>query len=257
MFAHARDVANVLVIRFPVGACWTVPSMSSAAWAEVHRYIPPASTAPIILLGYSMGGFIVEVMATSAKEPCLPRVAGVIMLGSFLVQGRTLGINHLPDLRAMIQDHADTQRLGRSSPTTPRKAHLRYMFPQSYLRAVSPLVRHTLLPQFIRTQRLPVRARVAQIAAVVAWLVGTACGAVVRPGKGPPEIRVPVLMILGDNDIVVPPAAAKIEHVPTVRTVILPGVGHGLLVQSMEPVSALIGDFVAEHAAGWTQGGDS
>ena len=64
--------------------------------------------------------------------------------------------------------------------------------------------------------------------------------------KGVGDIRIPVLVIAGENDIIDPPGLMELEvvgKIPGAKMSVVPGVGHLSMVQAPEAVAELIDKF--------------
>ncbi|CAN5208273.1 alpha/beta hydrolase [soil metagenome] len=64
------------------------------------------------------------------------------------------------------------------------------------------------------------------------------------------EIRCPTLVVVGGEDILLPPAASQYlaQHIPFAELVVLPGAAHGLLVEAPEVVAQTLLAFLTQQA---------
>jgi len=67
-----------------------------------------------------------------------------------------------------------------------------------------------------------------------------------------PDVRVPTLLLYGDQDVRAPLEAARAIHrgIPSSRLVVLPGVGHVCTVEAPDEVSRTLGDFLRSVSEG-------
>ena len=64
------------------------------------------------------------------------------------------------------------------------------------------------------------------------------------------QITVPVLVTVGEHDLIVPEETERIiSHLPHARQITVPGADHGSYIQGSEIMGRLLLDFFSEHSA--------
>jgi pimeloyl-ACP methyl ester carboxylesterase len=187
----------------------TVPAL---AWLA-SRILDKVSVVKADVLGYSMGGIVAQQLAVSASQ----RIRRLVLAATSCGWG---GVPGHP--RALL------------NVATP----LRYWSPAFYRRTIGSMAggRARRDPEWIdlhgelRRRHPPtVRGYFSQVLTLSAW-----SGLPLLP-----QIRLPTLVVTGDDDPLVPPANSLLlaSRLPHARAVVAPGEGHLLL---MDPESAVL-----------------
>ena len=197
----------------------TLPAM--AQWLWQHELA--ADTAPVVLVGHSMGAML----ALHAQALAPQRVAAMALLC-------TSARADTPELQQLRRDAIVLFQQGRAEEVL--RANAAFAFHPD-TPADSPLV-----ARYVREiLRVGVGALVAQNQAVMqredlrARL---------------PHITCPVLVVSGERDLLTPLVHAQeiAAGIPQARLAVVPGAGHMLPWEQPEALNALLGDWLAERA---------
>lgn len=162
--AFRRAGIPVLAVSYPQHCVDDARTLASYAWDEVARFKP----ASVILLGFSMGGFVAQMMAIRAAI----RVEALILIASAIVS------NVIVSEQAVAKASA---------------AALTFMYDMSRTRASLPAGAHAADVS---------EARACQLVLVSRLLLGQNSERIVHQLQ---RIRCPVLWFHGDADDVLPP----------------------------------------------------
>ncbi len=201
------------------------PGGSIDSYADFLSAVIDASGGPVGLAGFSMGGYVA--LALLKRRP--DQVSALALV----------------DTRAVADDEATRAKRDESL------ALLRQSGVEPIAEAMLPRL---LAPESL--QRADVAERVRRIlrrqsaAAVESDLVAM---------RGRPdsvaflrEIAVPTLVVVGEKDVIAPPAEAQAmaEAIPGARLAVIPGAGHLTSMESPAAVARALGDFFAEALSG-------
>ena len=220
----------------------TMDGVAKAVW-EALAAAPLGTALPrrVILLGYSMGGFVAQCMAHMASS-CLPHgcaLAGVVLLSSAFPCQHRLPVPMREVLGSIL---GSTSRRARASP-------LGNLFPAHWLATLSPEVIHDLL-QLLQQGRASKHVRAAQLHLVSHFLLGPRA----HPASDHMRFPVPVLCIHGNKDMVldVEAVADMVARAPAssiITLTVVPDTGHGLLLQDPHAVFRALVAWNIHHAA--------
>ena len=185
---------------------------SYARWVEavLRERVDPG---PCILVGHSMGGAIA--LEIAAGQPT--GLAGLVLMGT----GARLGVSPLifrllrEDPEGFIQT-IDRAALGRNA-----SAEVRNAVEASIRRCPPPVV----LGDFRACDRFDIRDRIG-------------------------SIRIPVLIVCGEEDRLTPPAFSEYLHRELVdaRMLVVPEAGHMVMLEAPQPVNRAMEAFIEEIA---------
>jgi pimeloyl-ACP methyl ester carboxylesterase len=220
----ARVVAVTYALPFP-----SIDGAAEAVWASVPFVV--SGPASIVLVGYSMGGFVAQAMAANPPLPALHRltVAGVVLLSTACAGSRALALP-LAEV-ALSLGHV----------TSPMAS----LFPDDWLAAVT-LSTLKSLTQVLKASKVSAAARSEEYAAVVHFFFSGYGGAadygkscVLHVGGAP------VLAIHGTLDRVLKASSMADAVAASSGATYVPfeGAGHGLLFQDTQGVLRAIGDW--------------
>ena len=195
----------------------TTPDSVAAMAAHTLAFIRALDLRTVDLLGFSLGGFIAQVLA--ADEPRLVR--RIVLAGTGPEGGE--GITNLPQV---------LQQAGQRTPEEPRL--FLFFSPSDAGQAAG---RAFIERQARRTaDRDPVSSEQtvgAQFKAIVDWGRGSAADSEARLRR----IRQPALVVNGRDDVMVPTLNSYhlFRGLPDARLVLYPDSGHGALFQYAAP----------------------
>lgn len=212
---------------------WDPAAPRLEAWSDaLARELPPGA----VLAGWSLGGLVALDLALRRPE----RLAGLVLLAATPRLAAAPGWPGIPleDLQDVAEDLREE----------PRRALGRF-------RALMARGR----PALARALRAAERRPAPDPRALWAGLALLA-GCDLRPGL--PGLGVPTLVLLGDQDPLIP-AASKVawEEVPAARCLVLRGVGHLPHLEAPGPCAQALGTFLRNltapgaHAASGLGGG--
>jgi pimeloyl-ACP methyl ester carboxylesterase len=173
------------------------------------------------ILGLSMGASIAQELVLTMPD----RVSQLILIAG------TPGGN-----RAVPMEKDIWETLADKSGTTLDQANRMFsvLFPRSWLASHDPW---HYCPEIYETTSIENAAR--QASAFNNW-----------PGAYDrlPEIRCPVLVLTGSDDVIIPPenAARIVQQIPGARLAKVPGAGHGLQYQCSEQCGKIILEFLEQ-----------
>jgi pimeloyl-ACP methyl ester carboxylesterase len=133
----------------------------------------------------------------------------------------------------------------------------RYKMAEKVAAEGSKVVAEVMIPKLFAPQ-LPAASIIEQVRQMIlntqpAGIIGALKGMAVRPDFGPmlPNLRIPVLVLAGDQDQIIPPAKAK-AMAAAVRTATLTTVanaGHMPMLEQPEATTTAIRDFLSAAGA--------
>ena len=217
------DGVELQAVDYGVAANHSIAAMASSAWAQVR--------APrVVLLGYSMGGFVAQEMV--CQQPA--RVLGVILV-STTAPTLTQVYDKPDELRTLLELlMTPDARAGGLNP--------RVLYSASFLKQLTAAGKRRLYGNMKRGA-LPRAQFLVQLAAVTALMTSNAAPRRLACFHG-----VPVLVLHGGQDVLVPPHA--VEALDVLRTdgmysrMTFPDAGHALLIEQPAHTNALITQFL-------------
>ena len=175
-----------------------------------------------------------------------PAVVAGLSMGGYVAFGCVR--RHAHRVRALVL--ADT----RAEPDTEEGRAGRYQLADRVLREGVRVVAESMLPRLVgettRTQRPKVVAEVEELmeAARPEGVAAALRGLAERPDSRPDlsRIQVPTLVIVGDEDVITPPAAAEAIHggVAGSRLQVVPGAGHLPNLETPEAFNTALIEFL-------------
>jgi 3-oxoadipate enol-lactonase len=219
--AALGGVANVIALdlpgfgKAPVEETWTVDSAADQVAAAV--------SGTIVLGGLSLGGYVA--MAFARRHP--ERLAGLI----------------LADTRSDPDDDAGKVNRDRLIALTKEFG------PSKVYEAMIP----KLLCDETRANRREVVEELKRIAArqTAAGVIGGLKALRDRPDATPElsKIKVPTLILVGDQDAVTPPVLAEAinRNIPGSKLVVIPGAGHLSNLENPTAFNAAVSEFGVNH----------
>lgn len=198
---------------------------------------------PVVAVGHSMGGMSVLALVEQFPELAGQRLIGAVLLdttGSDVVAGAAV-------------------TAGRAVLAGVRMGFVRTALGVAGRRSADRVYRASSDLSYLLTRAVGLNADAspAHVAFVEQLLLN--CPANVRAALGPtltsldlrdavPLLHVPVLVVVGAEDRLTPPGAARrlVEALPDARLVELPGIGHNAPLEAHEQVTRLISDFVQD-----------
>ena len=215
----------VIAVTYPTPPATRAAHVAADVWHALGAILGPE--CPLVLAGYSMGGFIVQEMLAARHEHGQYPVVGAVLLSTAIPQVGAIPVP-VPELLASV---------GRSQ-TSP----LRGLFPSTWIASLTaPQIR--ALTKLVAEGRLPRRVRNAQLHVVADFLLHP------RPDSSAVDgdTDVPLLCLHGALDTVLTLAAMEqaVQKRPLNKTlVVFPDAGHGLLFQH----EAAVVDTIAQWA---------
>ncbi len=200
-------------------ANWTIDDDADRVAAHIRAHTSDGTAA---VMGLSMGGYVALSLAARHPERCARLV--------------------LADTRA-DGDDAPTRTARTDAIAAIRGGHL-----DDYLRALLPrLLSPDANPQ-VRSELATLAARQSPDALVDA--LGALANRPDRRGNLP-TLEVPTLVIVGAEDQLTPPSAARklARKLPRARLIEIPGAGHLSALESPETVAGYVETFLAEDHA--------
>lgn len=193
--------------------------------ADLQRLLDALQVDSAPLVGWSMGGYIAQRLASRAPR----RVQAMVLLSS--APGGPAAVPGEPRVWEMLTDHSGT-------PREQATRLISVLFPPSVAAEIDREFGE--LVAAARAQLSP-RALSAQERALIAW------HAEPQPSPGGDAPR--VLALCGSEDVLIPPenSEALVEHWPGARAERFAGGGHAFMAQEPVRVAELIEAFV--HAA--------
>lgn len=196
----------------------------------------------VVAVGHSLGGMSLLAYASEHPEEVRDRLAGAVLLdttGSDVVVGGlvTTGVAALSVLPRGIVAQGRRWRGGGEDPSgTP---------------AIAPTDLSTLIVRTLGFGPDPLPAHVAfveQLTVNLANSVKAELGPTLTASdlrRAPSRLRVPALVLVGEQDKLTPPAAAArlVRALPDARLVRLPGAGHNAMIEAHEAVTAHVRTF--------------
>ena len=200
-----------------------IQAMAASAWSQI-------SAKTVVLLGYSMGGFVAQEMV--CQQPA--RVSGVILVSTTA-----------PTLAQVYADRRELRHFLDLLLTGAPGGNLnpQLLHADTYLKSLSSSVRKRMAAQNAHNA-LPVDQFLVQLSAVVSLMTS---------GTAPSRLRcfskVPVLVIHGSEDVLIPPrAVAALDALQSFGAPYelreIPGAGHALLVEQPAVANAYIRDWL-------------
>ena len=204
--------------------------------------------------GYEIDALTADAAALIRKLDLAPCHFAGLSMGGFV--GLRLAIRHPELLRSLIL-------LNTAADPEPRSSRLKYTLMAGIARwfGFRPLVRHITRIMFGKTflddpamQTPRAEWQWSVLSANRAGILKAVDGVLGRPGvlERLPEIRMPTLVIVGEEDTVTPPRQArKIEAgVASATMVVIPGAGHSSTIEQPDRVTAAILDFLVGQRSG-------
>jgi pimeloyl-ACP methyl ester carboxylesterase len=184
--AHAPRAPGLLVLALDYTRHTSIDAMAASVWEQLDE---DDITQPVVLLGYSMGGFVAQSAACMAPA----RVRGIIFVSTAILA--------IEDMREAVeaippQVFAD---LTWAAPGSERheNAKMKLIFSESWLRARS-MHKSTQLAEKMAAVAAPRSVFLAELRAVVAH-------AIVTRGEAARCLsQLPVLVLHGDQDMLFP-----------------------------------------------------
>ena len=176
-----NKLPNVQVITLDYGSNASIASMAASAWAQI-------SAPRVMLLGYSMGGFVAQDMVCQKPE----RVMGVILVSTTA-----------PTLAQVYADQADLRRLLDLLLTSSSGGNLnpRVVYSETFLTSLTATQRRALMAASKRNA-LPFEEFLQQLSAVVSLITSD-----LAPLRLRCFANIPVLVLYGEKDVLIPPRA--------------------------------------------------
>ena len=224
LFKETRALGvPVVAVCYPSDSVGTIAAMASAVWQTLFAM---GVCGNVVLLGYSMGGFVAQNMVE--QQPS--RVAGVVLVATACSDGADLVIGRRVMASALRTGFAGAATTGAAGPRlTQQRIPLDLLFPAEYLeRHDSAFIRDHVLPEK-GDPVMPDAVWLQQLFAVLQFVVRThSCARLA-------DITVPVLIIHGAHDAVLPIDNARqlvgsLRRAP-ITTRIVRDAGHGVLYQ--------------------------
>ena len=205
----------------------SVATMAASAWSQVDAALPGGGQR-VVLLGYSMGGFVAQEMV--CQNP--GRVLGVVLVSTTA-----------PTLAQVYADPGELRRLLQLllSPPAGSMLNPRVLYSAAYLRSLRAAEKRQL-KQRMSAGALSRDVFLTQLSAVVSLMTSGAASAALRRRC---FAHVPVLVIHGEEDVLVPPRAVQALDAlkgaaQSYARTTLGGAGHALLVEQPGAVNALL-----------------
>jgi pimeloyl-ACP methyl ester carboxylesterase len=235
-------------------------SLSMAMWGELRPYL--ARRFRTILFDNRCAGqsdvprrlFSISEMARDAL--CVMDSAGVnsahvvgISMGGMIAQ--ELALRHPERITRLVLGctHAGGFRSVRARPQVLRLLAAPLMAPDDKLAAMVPYIYHAKTPaeriaadlQLMRRNVPSLRGYLQQLTAIISWSSWSRL----------PSMKVPVLIIHGDADLLVPTENARIlaSRIPNSRLIILPNAGHMFATDQPELTRAALLGFLQPSAS--------
>jgi len=214
-FARERPV--ILFDNLGAGSSGgTSPNTVNAMAQHALAFIAALGLKRVDLLGFSLGGFIAQVIAAHRPE----LVRRMILAGTAPEGG--VGIANIGQVVAQAQQ---------TSPAEPR-LFLFFDRTESSQRAGRAFIERQARRTADRDRKTSAESVRAQLSAIVAW--GSSSSRV--NGTRLRYITQPVLIVNGKNDVMVPTINSYelFEQLPNARLILYPDSGHGALFQYPE-----------------------
>lgn len=193
----------------------SIPEMARNQWLNLNGL---GVCGNVVLLGYSMGGFVAQEMVK--QEPS--RVIGLVLLSTSCVRD-----GYMPLGPAVIEPILRGDKPKRTDP-----AHdLAMLFPPRFLATLNPhYLQDELLP-FMRSARVSEDIYMREVISIIEYI------AYAKGCDSLSQIKGPVLIIQGLSDEVIPRESAdrlagNIPHGIYRKIIRMPGVGHGIAIQT-------------------------
>jgi len=201
-------------------AAYSLPDLAD----DVLRVMDAMDLAEAFLVGLAVGGLV----ALQCAQRCLGRVLGLVLLDTPLAIPETTA--------AFARRRADT--VLREGMTAVVDQSISRSFPPP-VAAACPQAVSRYRARFLRND--PYGYALASLASLGADFRGTAS-----------RIDVPALVLVGEHDVLFPPAEARLlaEALPRATYHVIPGAGHFPPLQTPEAVCNLVVPFLSGETAG-------
>ncbi len=201
------------------------PYTASMLAADTVALLDHLKIEQALILGHSMGGFIAQALALE----CPQRVAGLILCSTNFG-----GPHHIPISAEAMQVLSDVK----SDPVTRFKNGLVVSTAPGFAEQNPEIIQGWL--EWRIQNPLDLAGYQAQMGIGLALLAESACFE-----KRLTELKMPVMILFGAHDKVVPPANAELlaRQIPTSRIAILPNAGHFFPLETPQEASQIVIDF--------------
>ncbi len=208
----------------------SIEDMAKAVFRGIDAFVPP--DAPLVIMGYSMGGFVAQAMMNIDPS----RIAGVVLVATTCAEAGMFPITDPVFARAALA--LASGDLCGAAVTDPRET-MEALFPPSFFGSHTDVYLNVELPAAMEAARITPEQTCAQMFAILEWTQTKAC-------SGLQQWACPVLIVQGTADTVIDPSSAKLlaanlKH-PTVE--MLTGVGHGIPLQVPQQLSHLVASWM-------------
>lgn len=218
IFEAQKSIEGVTHVMPALPGFGDAPSQPIDSIDDYARFILEQVDGDFIAAGLSMGGYIALAIARLAPE----RLQGLILL----------------DTRETADD--EKQRQGRYEMIEKVRAE-----------GITPVVESMLPKMLTANAHTEMRARVRSImsSSTPEGILAALGAMATRPDSSPllPSIEVPVLIVVGEEDGITPPADAErmAKAIPNATLVRVPGASHLVTVEKPEDVNAAVRNYLS------------